>query len=290
MQTATQAQQQVLNLQHLPPLSATATRLLTLLSEEDLLLNKLAEAIHQDPGLSARILGLANSAYFGQQNPVLKVEDAIIRVLGLNMVKSLALSIALGGAFDISACGHFDIKQYWLESLSTAILARHLSSKISTEEQPDLDAVYLAGLLMKIGVLALVHLFPKGYDKVLAEMRQQGAGVDILDLETELLGINHRQAGAWLADRWHLPELVVLAIAQDRQPVQSHYAKEVTLVGAVCCWLNQYKQQDVPLSEVDCGVELSNCCGLSAETLAAVKSDFINHEEEIKVIANMLAS
>jgi HD-like signal output (HDOD) protein len=290
MQTARQAQQQVLKLQYLPPLSATATRLLTLLSEEDLALNKLAAAINQDPGLIARILGLANSAYFGQQSPVLRVEDAIIRVLGLNMVKSLAFSIAVSGAFDISACNHFDIKQYWLESLSTAILARQLCSQSTTAEPPDPDAVYLAGLLMKIGVLALVHLFPEGYDKVLIEKRQQGSAADILRLETALLGIDHRQAGAWLADRWHLPEVVVSAIAQDKQSAQSLYANEVTLVGAVCCWLNESVEQEASQPALDCSAELLSCCGLSADAIAAVKGGFIDDEEEIKVIANMLAN
>ncbi|MCG8488988.1 MAG: HDOD domain-containing protein [Chromatiales bacterium] len=288
MLTAEQAKEQVLKLQHLPPLSATATRLLALLSEEDLALNKLAEAINQDPGLSARILGLANSAYFGQQNPVLRVEDAIIRVLGLNMVKSLAFSISISGAFDISGCHQFDIKQYWLESLSTAILARHLSIRSTTEVPPDPDAVYLAGLLMKIGVLVLVHLFPEDYDKVLVQKRQQGSDADLLALETEMLGINHRQAGAWLADRWHLPELVVSAIAQVNEPGESSHAKEVTLVGAVSCWLSEPEQEEQPIA--DCTSELSDCCGLSAETIAVVKSGFIDEEEEIKVIANLLAS
>ncbi|MCG7870688.1 MAG: HDOD domain-containing protein [Candidatus Thiodiazotropha lotti] len=288
MQTAIQAKEQVLKLQHLPPLSTTATRLLALLSEEDLSLHKLAEAIDQDPGLSARILGMANSAYFGQQNPVLKVEDAIIRVLGLNMVKSLAFSIAVSGAFDISNCHQFDIKQYWLESLSTAILARHLSVRSTTSEPPDPDAVYLAGLLMKIGVLVLVHLFPEDYDKVLVQKRQQGSDADILMLETEMLGINHRQAGAWLADRWHLPELVVSAIAQANEPGDCQHTKEVTLVGAVSCWLSETEQEQQPV--MDCASELSDCCGLSAETIAVVKSGFIDEEEEIKVIANMLAS
>jgi HD-like signal output (HDOD) protein len=289
MQTARKAKQQVLKLQHLPPLSTTATRLLGLLSVEDLALNKLAEVINQDPGLSARILGLANSAYFGQQNPVLKVEDAIIRVLGLNMVKSLAFSIALSGAFDFSNCRQFDIKHYWLESLSTAILSRHLSLKSTTPEPPDPDAVYLAGLLMKIGVLVLVHLFPEGYDKVLTQKRQQGEAMDILTLETEQLGINHRQAGAWLADRWHLPELVVSAIAQANESESSTNAKEVTLVGAVSCWLSETEQHEEQQA-IDCTSKLLGCCGLSAEAFAVVKSNFINEEAEIKVIANMLAS
>ncbi|MCU7810600.1 MAG: HDOD domain-containing protein, partial [Candidatus Thiodiazotropha sp. (ex Notomyrtea botanica)] len=89
MQTASTATHKVLKLKHLPPLSSTATRLLELLADEDLSLELLSNVISQDPGISARILGVANSAYFGQTSPIHSVEEAVIRVLGLNMVRSL---------------------------------------------------------------------------------------------------------------------------------------------------------------------------------------------------------
>lgn len=288
MQTAQQAKEQILKLQHLPPLSATATRLLTLLSEEDLALNKLAEVINQDPGLAARILGLANSAYFGQQNPVLKVEDAIIRVLGLNMVKSLSFSIAVSGAFDISGCHHFDLKRYWRDSLYLATLARQLSLKSTMDDRSDPDAVYLAGLLLNIGVLVLVHVFPELYSKVIQISRQQGSDADIIALENEHIGINHCEAGAWLADRWHLPSLIVAVISQMSQQVRDEHSKEVILVGAVSCWLNHTDEDGALVKQ--CRSTLSDCCGLSAESLDHIKAGFLDKEDEIKLIANLLAS
>jgi HD-like signal output (HDOD) protein len=284
MQTAQQAKERVLKLQHLPPLSATATRLLVLLSEEDLALNKLAKVINQDPGLTARILGLANAAYFGQQNPVLKVEDAIIRVLGLNMVKSLAFSIAVSGAFDISGCQNFDLKHYWRDALSVAMLARQLCMKSVAEERLDPDVVYLAGLLKDIGVLVLVHVFPDDYNKVLQKICQQGSDADILTLESEIIGINHCEAGAWLAHRWHLPDLIVAVIAHNR----SEQLKEVALIGAVSSWLSDRGGEDEV--SAPCMSALYDCCGLPPETLGVIKVGFIDDEEEIKVIANLLSS
>ncbi|MES9850973.1 MAG: HDOD domain-containing protein [Candidatus Thiodiazotropha sp. L084R] len=288
MQTAQQAKDQILKLKHLPPLSATATRLLGLLSEEDLALNKLAEAINQDPGLAARILGLANSAYFGQQNPVLKVEDAIIRVLGLNMVKSLSFSIAVSGAFDISSCHNFDLRHYWRDALSLATLARQLSVKSRADDRPDPDAVYLAGLLMNIGVLVLVHVFPELYSKVLQISRQQGSDANILALEKEYIGIDHCEAGAWLADRWHLPTLIVTVISQMSEQVGHQQHKEVTLVGAVSCWLNRSDVDETLAKE--CTSALFDCCGLTAETLDHIKTGFLDKEDEINAIASLLAS
>jgi hypothetical protein len=110
--SAVTAGQKILQARDLPPLSFTATRLLELSADPDVEVDDLAAVIEQDPALTARILGVANSAYFGQVNPVLSVETAIIRVLGFNMVKSLALSIAMAGIFDTSKCPSFDLETY----------------------------------------------------------------------------------------------------------------------------------------------------------------------------------
>jgi HD-like signal output (HDOD) protein len=287
MYLAKQAKQQVLKLQHLPPLSATATRLLDLMSEDSLALHELATVITQDPGLAARILGLANSAFFGQQNPVVRVEDAIIRVLGLNIVKSLAFSIAVSGTYDISKCRHFDLKRYWRDALSLASLSRRFGSVVISEESVDPDMVYLAGLLMEIGVLVLAHLFPERYNKVLQVSQQQMDG-DILTLESEIIGINHQQAGAWLAHRWHLPSMIVMVIAQAGGKAESGEPKEVLLVGAVSRWLKQGICDEE--STQQCRAILEECCGLSAESFDTIKTAFVDKEEEISVLANMLAS
>jgi HD-like signal output (HDOD) protein len=287
MYLAKQAKQLVLKLQHIPPLSATATRLLDLMSKENLSLHELATVITQDPGLAARILGLANSAYFGQQNPVVRVEDAIIRVLGLNMVKSLAFSIAVSGAYDISDCSNFDLKRYWCDALSLAELARRFGSAVNSPEPVDPDMVYLSGLLMEIGILVLAHLFPERYNKVL-QMSQQQTDGGILDLESEIIGINHQQAGAWLAHRWHLPSMVVMVIAQASEKVESGESKEVLLVGAVSHWLKRGLSDEV--STQQCRAILEECCGLNPESFDTIKSSFKDKEEEIGVLANMLAS
>ncbi|MGD9163458.1 MAG: HDOD domain-containing protein, partial [Chromatiales bacterium] len=219
MQTVGDAKQQILMLKQLPPFSATAARLLEILSNDNLSLAALAKIIGHDPTVSARILGVANSAYFGQTTPVLTVEDAIVRVLGFNMVKSLAFSIALSGAFNTARCRGFDLEAYWFRSLATAQLSREVYRQVADAAQSDLDGVYLAGLLFDIGTLVLVHLFPDAYARVLQQLRESPSQ-DSLQLEQTLVGINSRQAGAWLTDRWHLPRVVVQVLAQS--PRHSH--------------------------------------------------------------------
>ncbi len=289
MHLAHQAKQQVLAIQYLPPLSATATRLLVLFGNEDLSLRDLSETINQDPGLSAKVLGLANSAYFGQSQPVLSVEDAIIRVLGLNMVKSLAFSIAVSGVFDITRCPGFDLRAYWSDSLSLAVLSRQIGMAMEIDRRPNLDAVYLAGLLSNIGVLVLAHSFPDAFAEVLRKLSQSNKPLDIL--QTECIGLDQHTAGALLADRWHLPRIIIEVIERvGKSAFESpeDLPVEVRLVDQVARWLRgDWEQPELEPGRLQA---LSRVSGLSADNLLLIKRGFLLKEEEIKGIAGLLAT
>ena len=85
------------------------------------------------PPLAARIVGLSGSAYFGSAASVRSVSDAIIRVLGLRLVKNLALGILLSGTFDAGRCKHFSTDLYWGSALLTAGLSRCLAQHAQCE-------------------------------------------------------------------------------------------------------------------------------------------------------------
>ena len=279
MQTASDAKQQILMLKQLPPLSATAARLLETLNNENASLHGLSDIIAQDPGITARILGVANSAYFGQTKPILSVEEAIIRVLGLNMVKSLAFSIAISGAFDASKCREFDLEDYWFSSLATASLARDICRLLQSEDQPLADAVYLAGLLFDIGRLVLVHLFPEDYSQVIRQLAGQGEA-DRLQLEEQKLGINSRQAGAWLTDRWHLPPVVVQVVAQSEQEETRCEVAAVTLAAELMRTLGPTDTEMPPIPE--------KLQGLTNDELTRIYLTSRQSDEELHAIASVM--
>lgn len=282
MQTASEAKHQVLRLRQLPPLSPTAACLLELLVDEDLSLSRLSRVIGQDPAIAARILGVANSAYFGQTSPIHSVEEAVIRVLGLNMVRSLAFSIAISGAFDTSACRGFDLESYWYRSLATAECSRLLSRNLSRDPQPDPDGAYLAGLLFDIGVLVLIHLYPEDYALVLRKLRDNPL-LNLSSLEEDLVGISSREAGAWLADRWHLPAMIVQVVEQV--PAQGACI-EVVLVGMAAEWVRIGFDQPRDSALFQSG--RSARLGLSLEQLLNVQAAYLRKDEEIHNIASML--
>ncbi len=279
MQTAGDVTYRILALKQLPPLSATAARLLELLSNENLSLAELSRVIGQDPIVTARILGVANSAYFGQLTPIHSVEDAVIRVLGLNMVKSLAFSIAISGVFDTSRCRGFKLENYWYDSLATATLAREICRHLSGAQALDLDSVYLAGLLFDIGTLVLVHLYPEAYAEVVQRL-QAGRRQERQELEALVVGIGSQQAGAWLTDRWHLPPVVVRVLAQSPQEETRCQVAAVSLAADLVSNRN--------LADIEIPAIPEQLPGLTAETLVRIETQCRLRDEELHTFAHAM--
>lgn len=139
----------------LPPLPVAAQRLLAMMDDDEVEIETLAEVIELDPALTARIIGLSRSAFFGDGSRIHSVRDAIVRVLGLNLVRSLALSMSLSGVFSTRRVPSFDLQRYWCTALLTGHLARLLTPYLAACSEIEPDSSYLAGLLHSIGYLPM---------------------------------------------------------------------------------------------------------------------------------------
>ena len=98
----------------LPPLPATAQRILTCFGDEFIDAKKVALVVEGDPGICAKLLGLSNSAYFGLAEPVNSISEAISRVLGVDTVRSLVLAMAIQQSFNSKGCPAFDTERFWM--------------------------------------------------------------------------------------------------------------------------------------------------------------------------------
>lgn len=229
--------QDLIAVESLPPLPATAATLLAMAADPEIEIDKLAGAIERDPPLTAKLLGLANSAFYAPRQPVYAVKDAIVRVLGLNMVRNIAFGMAVTGALSTVACPRFDLSRYWAIALGTADIASGLARAATLEDPPDPDLAYLAGLLHSIGELLLVHLKPEQMNQVLSDAADQPMR-DVAELQRSLFGTDQWEVGAFLARHWQLPEPIGDIIAQlgtegfaDRAPPL------VTLLSAARAWV-----------------------------------------------------
>lgn len=118
---------QINKLKNLPALPEASVKILEAINDPEISIEKLANVLSLSPGLVARLLGLANSAYFGQTRPIKDLRTAIVQVLGLQLVKSLTVGIVLNVQIDTSQCKNFDSKSFWLHSLLTAMAAQKIT-------------------------------------------------------------------------------------------------------------------------------------------------------------------
>ncbi|MCP4125880.1 MAG: HDOD domain-containing protein [Gammaproteobacteria bacterium] len=280
--------QEILDIKHLPPLSVTASRLLETVANPEVEISEISYIISQDPGLMARIIGLANAAYFGQTIPITTVHDAIVRVLGLNMVRSLALSISVSGAFKVDGCIGFSAKEYWFNAIGCATLSRMMALRIPAGERPDPEQVYLSGLLHNLGCLVLAHLFPVKLSHVYKIMHQDPDS-DLQMLQQEHLGVDWVSAGEWLVKRWHLPEFVaeVMGAVADRS-YTSEDRCDVTLIRGAIQWLNGFPGMESGVPRLRDEFVSGSISGLGVDSLDLIEDKFLGHCEELKALASSL--
>lgn len=237
---------------------ATAAKLLMMASDPDVDIDDLAIVIERDPPLAARLIGIANSAFYSPRQPVASIKQAIIRVLGLNMVRNIAFSIALTGGFSAKRCTRFDLTGYWVTALGTADLASGLARAANIEGMPDPDTAYLVGLLHNIGELLLVHLYPVEMDEAFRRFHDQPES-QLAVHEMSVLGIDHWGAGAVLMRHWELPAVVATTIEALEQPAAAPRNRPlVPLLDATRRWLQSMLAGRLDALRVN-GVDDSYC-------------------------------
>jgi putative nucleotidyltransferase with HDIG domain len=219
------------NLDTLPAMPVIAQKILALDLDSDAGERDLLKLIEQDPQLSARIVGLANTPLFGPSKKVSSVSDSAM-LLGITRVKSVTLGIAMMSSLAKNPTGKLDTKALWLHSLSIALALRAISRAMPRHTRPLDDEIFLAGLLHDIGYMVLNHLDPKSSDELhtrFAKEKDRPAA----EIEAELLEMDHCQLGAELASYWELPESVVAILRYHHDPENEHAEVGQPLVSMV---------------------------------------------------------
>lgn len=195
----------------LPPLPATAQEILTCFGDEFIDADRVSSVVEGDPGICARLLGLTNSAYFGLSDPITNVRDAILRVLGVDTVRSLVLAMAIQRSFNSRECPAFDTERFWLSSLRTAECCKKIVSADEDSAPAIRDLAYSTGLCHNLGLMALAHIAPGPTSQILHAHNSADDGSDLGQAFLDKFETNHRIVTAALAEAWSLPVPMVAA-------------------------------------------------------------------------------
>ncbi len=200
---------EIQKLKTLPPLPQNRQRILAAVNDPDVNIEWLGELLAECPSLTARLIGLANSAYFGRADKIHTLKEAIVH-LGLNMVKSLTIAVLLSESLKPDQCPAFLTECYWLNALLNAHVSQQLAFASKNQAMPEPSVAYTAGLLMQIGMLALVCAQPDLMQEVLLEARQNATS--IRQMLQDHFETDQYQIGKWLILRWQLPEIYANAV------------------------------------------------------------------------------
>jgi putative nucleotidyltransferase with HDIG domain len=206
----------------LPSLGSINQALQGLLSAENRYSAQISEIISRDPSLTSRLLRLVNSVYYGLSEPVNSIEEAVF-YLGMRQIRQLTTVTPIIEDFQrLSGKCVFPWREFWQHCIGTAILTREIFSGV---QSPTDESDYVAGLVHDVGKIVMAYSFPDHFAEI--HQRAELGARDLIELENEVLGIDHAELGALYLERHRLPDLMVKAARFHHQPEKAEGFEEI---------------------------------------------------------------
>lgn len=211
----------------LPTLPVVMTKLIDAINDDNSSAGDLTKIMENDPAMSARVLKLANSAFYGLRFKVDNLKRAIV-VLGFETVRMLALSTTILDLFSAKKQLALDPEDFWIHSLGAGKAAQILSIKLKTEIVP--ETLFTAGLLHDIGKYCLALALKEEYKIVTKKGKDNQT--PLYKVEKENLSLTYCDVNAWLAQKWNLPETLYAPMTNHNQPenMSNKYPLETYIV------------------------------------------------------------
>ena len=271
----------------LPPLPQSAQDIIRLRANPDASADELADIIERDPSLAAQVVSWASSSFYNAPGKIKSVHDAIIRVLGFDMVMNLAMGLALGKTLKVPHDQPKGYAPYWQQAMWMALGTTSIISKIDTKLRPSFGLSYLSGLLHNFGYLVLAHIFPPHF-KLMCRYIEANRHLDSAYIEHFLLGITREQIGGQLMSVWNMPEEVITALRHQKDPesAQEHgeYAALLKLTHQLLC-----AEGLLPGVAQEIDESLYTTLHLSKEKAQEAIDRLLGSQEDVAAIASLMA-
>lgn len=211
----------------IPSVPKVVRSLMETFNQEDVDTVSVASLIEEDPVLTAKLLKIANSAFFGLSRSVTNARDAI-NMMGLIKVRALVIAASLSEGF--SRVAGVDLNQFWRYSINSANLSRYIALPIKIDE----STAFTAGLVHGIGELMMHAAMPEA-------MLDLDRSIPMLDLkraraEQGLFGYSYAEVGAALAREWRFPKKMIDAIQHQAAPFDNDVYEPIAGVIHVASW------------------------------------------------------
>jgi HD-like signal output (HDOD) protein len=196
----------------LPTSPAVVSSVMGLTSNLNTGVDKLSGALSSDPALTAKVLRLSNSPFYGRARTVQSLNEAIM-ILGFSTIRSLVVATSTYSMFKLGHDKSLE-KALWHHSLATAMGARIVAKRLG--KRPLIEEFFLGGLLHDIGILVMLQKMPQEFGKILSE--EQATGRNRNEIEQETLGFTHADLGSIVLERWNFPSILSAAVRYHSEP------------------------------------------------------------------------
>lgn len=195
-----------------PGMPGTALKLLAMIDDPSMRVSQIEKILRQDPGLTANVLRLANSAYFGIPSKVGSIRQAVI-LLGLKRLIQMVIAACVSAIMDKPVPG-YDLPpgELWRHSIAVSVAAEGLVKELKVDAG---EEIFTAALLHDVGKLVLGEFVKDDFKQIETALSE---GIAFETAETIVLGINHADTGAQILTNWSLPAEIVNAVRWHHAP------------------------------------------------------------------------
>jgi putative nucleotidyltransferase with HDIG domain len=273
-----QRDQVIARLHALPALPSVVAELLVSFDNEDVDIALLARQITRDQALTARLLRVANSSFYGLQCRVATINEAVV-VLGFRTVRSMVLAVGLSDLFRVEQCPGFSARAHIRHGVGVGLAARTLARLTRRDE----EIAFTGGILHDIGKLVLASCFAKQYTQALAYRELHDCPLVVA--ERDILGLDHAEVGGLLADAWRFPPSLRLAAAEHHSPAAAtadSLADLVHIADAIAHGLGLEERPGEMVMAVD--QTAWQRLGIDGEKIAGVLPQIIDGMDEVYAV------
>ena len=175
----------------------------------------LTDVIQLDPVLTAKVIRMVNSAYFGLPQEIKSLKQAVV-MLGLNTIKNVALSSAFLGKVNLKGNTSLNGQDFWKHSLGVAVATKLIARRMNVDQKL-LEEYFIAGLIHDIGKVLINNFFPEEMNRVLEEASKREE--PIIDIEKRMFGLTHEEIGIAIGKKWRFANSLLYSVGRHHQPV-----------------------------------------------------------------------
>ncbi len=236
MPVSEQLKDKIEHFANLPTLPQVATRLMSMINNPLTSSSDVAFIVGQDLSLSAKVLRLANSAFYGIPRSITNINNAVV-ILGLKVINTMVLSLTVFDMFPENrrSAALFNRKTFWVHSLSCGLVAKFLATRIRKVILFDPEEAFCAGLLHDIGKVVMEQYLHDDFHQAL-EFASRNK-IPIFQAENSQLGYSHTDIAEWLTESWSLPTEIRLSLIHHHDPAASIQCQDIIALCHIADWL-----------------------------------------------------